>query len=262
CACLRCFVLAVLLTGEVIFLTLRFDTEGLDLEPRWWASWMGEVYWLPRFAVAMGGVVLLFAGKVLWKSLPGLATKLQPLPRLGLFLFGHFLSFVLFAWVTACLFDTDTRASAHAGFAVAAWWVLGFLSVGFLALAAFPGVVWAQWLWEERRVLAAAAVVALMACAFGWAVGVLWWALGQGTVWAAAGLLRLLGVEIVYDPVLLEVGTVSFTVEIGPACSGYEGIGLFWTFLGIYFWLFRKELCFPQAFLFLPLGTALMWFSN
>src|SRR5262249_14325979 len=24
----------------------------------------------------------------------------------------------------------------------------------------------------------------------------------------------------------------------------------------------RKELCFPQAFLFLPLGTALMWFSN
>src|SRR4029077_19809469 len=78
----------------------------------------------------------------------------------------------------------------------------------------------------------------------------------------AAGLLRLLCAETVYDPVLLNVGTVSFTVEIGPGCSGYEGIGLFWTFIGIYLWLFRKDLCFPQAFLLIPLGTALMWFCN
>jgi exosortase E/protease (VPEID-CTERM system) len=111
-------------------------------------------------------------------------------------------------------------------------------------------------------VLVAAAAVGLAGCAFGWATDLLWRPLAQTTLWAIQGLLRLLPVETVSNHADLEVGTASFAVTIGPACSGYEGIGLFWAFSGVYFWLFRKTLCFPQVFLLLPLGTALMWCCN
>jgi len=47
------------------------------------------------------------------------------------------------------------------------------------------------------------------------------------------------------------VGTDSFAVEIAWQCSGYEGIGLVWAFLGAYIWFFRRQLRFPQAWLLL-----------
>src|SRR5207249_12271859 len=133
----RCLPLAILLVLEILYLTIRFDTRGLDFEPRWWAAWMGEVYWLPRFAIAMGGALLLFAGKALWKALPHLASELQPRRRLGLALFGHLLIYAAFTRVTALIFERDTRQVSEAGLWVVAWWTLGSLTVAFLALGAF-----------------------------------------------------------------------------------------------------------------------------
>jgi exosortase E/protease (VPEID-CTERM system) len=51
-------------------------------------------------------------------------------------------------------------------------------------------------------------------------------------------------------------------VAIGPACSGFEGIGLIWAFLAAYLILFRRELRFPHAVLLLPIGTAVIWTTN
>src|SRR5947209_11488790 len=66
----RCLSVSALLVLEIFFLTVRFDTRRLDFEPRWWAAWMGEVYWVPRFAIATAAALLLLAGKVLWEALP------------------------------------------------------------------------------------------------------------------------------------------------------------------------------------------------
>jgi exosortase E/protease (VPEID-CTERM system) len=258
----RCLGLSAILLGEVFFLTVRFDSKLFDLDPRWWASWMGEVCWLPRFAIAMAGAVLLFAARNLWQLLPRLASELQTPRRAGLILFGHGVNFGAFACVTAVIFDGDTRALSAAGLWVVAWWLLGISSLALLALIAFPLTVWTRYLWRGRRVLAAASALALAACAFGWATDFLWKPLASGTLWAVDCLLQLLPVEKIVDAARLEVGTDSFGVAIGPGCSGYEGIGLFWAFSVVYFWLFRKSLCFPQAFLLIPLGTALMWGCN
>jgi exosortase E/protease (VPEID-CTERM system) len=254
--------LTALLILEILFLTIVFDTQKLDFEPRWWASWMGEVYWLPRLAIAMAGAVLLFAGQAMWHALPRLASELQPARTAGPILFGHLLYLGCFTWLSALLFVSDTRTSPHAGLWVVAWWICGFLSVVLLCLTAFPFKVWAQCIWRSRLVLAAAVTVGIAACAFGWVTDLFWRPLAEGTLWAVHGLLRLLPVETVCHPAWLEVGTGSFLVAIGPGCSGYEGIGLFWAFIGAYLWLFRKGLCFPQAFLLIPLGTALMWCCN
>src|SRR5262249_58040956 len=89
-----------------------------------------------------------------------------------------------------------------------------------------------------------------------------WEPLGQGTFWLVHALLSLCCRETVYTPADWTVGTSAFSVQIAPSCSGYEGIGLIWAFLGIYLWLFRDRLRFPQAFLLLPLGTLVIWLLN
>jgi exosortase E/protease (VPEID-CTERM system) len=258
----RSLAATAILILEVIFLTIRFDTGRLDFELRWWVAWMGELYWVPRFAIAMGGALLLLTGKQLWDALPRLAPELQPHRRATLFLILHVLLFAVFFWANTLIFDRDTRGLSHAGFWVVAWWLLGLLNVTLLGLTVLPLRVWARWLWQSRPVLAAAAGASIAACAFGWATHFLWRSLALGTLWTVESLLRLLPVETASNPASLEVGTASFAVVIGPACSGYEGMGLFWTFIGLYLWLFRKTLCFPQAFLLIPLGTVLVWGCN
>jgi exosortase E/protease (VPEID-CTERM system) len=259
---LRCLFLFAVLLVELFSLTIRFETKHFDLDPRWWAAPMAEIHWLPQFAIALAAAVLLFAAKDLWQALPALTSEIQPPPRAGLMFIGHLVACAAFAWVTAVLFDSDPRILPDAGLWVVAWWLLGILSVTFLALAAFPVTIWARLVWQGRHVLAAASALAIAACAFGWAADLFWKPLAQGTLWAVGSLLQLLPVEKITDPAKLEVGTFSFRVAIGPSCSGYEGIGLFWAFSAVYFWLFRKTLCFPQAFLLLPLGTVLMWCCN
>src|SRR5262249_45465059 len=63
-------------------------------------------------------------------------------------------------------------------------------------------------------------------------------------------------------PQELIVGTKLFAVTIAPKCSGFEGIGLIWVFLGVYLALSRRRLRFPQALVLLPIGTVVMWLAN
>jgi exosortase E/protease (VPEID-CTERM system) len=90
-----------------------------------------------------------------------------------------------------------------------------------------------------------------------------WWEpLGRFTVWTVYGLLRVLGFDAGAEVARFYVGTPTFVVEITPYCSGYQGIGLMWAFLGAYLWLFRDRLRFPRALWLLPLGTVLVWLLN
>jgi exosortase E/protease (VPEID-CTERM system) len=68
--------------------------------------------------------------------------------------------------------------------------------------------------------------------------------------------------DVVCDPARFLVGTTKFPAVIAPQCSGCEGIGLIWVFLGAYLWWFRRELRFPRAWLLVPLGTVVIWLAN
>ena len=43
---------------------------------------------------------------------------------------------------------------------------------------------------------------------------------------------------------------------------GFEGFGVMVAFLAIYFWVYRRDLRFPQVLLLVPVGLALEWFLN
>jgi exosortase/archaeosortase family protein len=68
--------------------------------------------------------------------------------------------------------------------------------------------------------------------------------------------------DTVCRPEIAVVGTASFTVQIAPQCSGYEGVGLIVALLTVALWLLRRDLRFPRALVFLPLGMILIWLAN
>ena len=45
----------------------------------------------------------------------------------------------------------------------------------------------------------------------------------------------------------MSFGTASFHVQIAPACSGYEGIGLILAFTAAWLWFFRPGSALPAS---------------
>jgi exosortase E/protease (VPEID-CTERM system) len=66
----------------------------------------------------------------------------------------------------------------------------------------------------------------------------------------------------VVDPVNLVIGTGRFMVQVLPACSGLEGIGLILVFGVSCLALFRDEFRFPQALLLLPGAVVIVFVLN
>jgi exosortase E/protease (VPEID-CTERM system) len=58
------------------------------------------------------------------------------------------------------------------------------------------------------------------------------------------------------------IGIGEFAVNIAPACSGYEGIGLITAFTAIYLYLYKREFRFPRAFILFPIGALAIWLLN
>ena len=58
------------------------------------------------------------------------------------------------------------------------------------------------------------------------------------------------------------IGTRAFDVEIAPACSGYEGMGLMLVLMGAFLLISRRTLRLPRALWLLPLGCLLAYLAN
>ncbi len=77
-----------------------------------------------------------------------------------------------------------------------------------------------------------------------------------------AGLLRLVGEQTQVNRNDALIVTSKFSAQIGPSCSGLEGIGLIIAFLTLYLWWFRRRFRFPQALVIFPVAAGLMWVLN
>jgi exosortase E/protease (VPEID-CTERM system) len=91
-----------------------------------------------------------------------------------------------------------------------------------------------------------------------------WWLPLRGyTLNSAYWLLHLGDASAWVDSQRYLIGAgPTFAVEVNRQCSGYEGIGLIWIFLLVYFYFFRRDLKFPNALLLFPLATAAVWIGN
>ena len=270
-----CCFLALVLIAELSWLTIQFDAGQLasalhfqnpgsagSESGRWLRAGMAKIRYVPKLAFLMVLASLLFRVNHLGGVLAPLAERASAHRWRWLYLSAHLFTFNAYFWVTVQLWEPG----ASLGPSLGGWLVvrtgLGFLSLGLLGLSFLPldgwfilaKVIGRGWLWG--------AVVAVLAGSAGWWTTTLWQSLSYSTLWAARALLQTIFADTVCEPAAFIVGTSSFSVQILPACSGYEGIGLVWAFLAGYLGWYRREFRWPGALLLFPLGTVLIWFAN
>lgn len=258
---LRWFVLVALLLGEVLLLTLRFDTGTLRGQSGWWVELLGRSNLLLRLVIAIVAATLLLGGASLWRDVCRLPESTMSLSSIGIAIIFHLLAFAAFAAVTAYLLESPAGAAFKAE-GTLLWCAFGLAVVGFWALAVLPAAEWRGLAWRHRLLLSAGVGVGALAFGAGLLLQRCWRPLAEGTFWTVDALLRLVYGHSVCDASELSIGTPAFGVSIAPECSGYEGMGLLSVFALAYLWLFRAELRFPQALLLWPLGVAVLWLSN
>ncbi len=258
----RVTCLALLLLAEVVWLSLRIDTASLKHKTTWWAWALGHLPDVASvlLAAAAGGILVAFVqARARRREAPAKGPGWR---KIWPFLLVHVGAFCAFAGLAISLFEGDAGASRFADIWVVAWVLLGLLLLASLCLAAFPGTFWISWLRRYWLAGLAAVGIGATALAVGLATDAFWSWLARPTFRLVNALLQAFGQDVVSRPEAFRLGTQSFSVEIAPECSGYQGIGLMWVFLTVYFVLLRRRLRFPHALLLVAVGTVLVWLAN
>jgi len=253
--------LLALLIVELLFLTVTFDTQPL-LGIR--STWTTLVGWSPqylRLAISIAVLTALFGGRQFLAAVSTLHPAATPAPRL-LYLTWHGIAFVAFVSVSGTLFAAGSNVAAHPGLWTIGWCVAGAFTIAMWALAVFPPRHWREVIHEQRTVIASGMAAGTAVWGSGFITEALWKPLARSTFSIVAAMLRMVYADTFVDPDRMRVGTASFKVIIAPSCSGYEGVGLILAFLGIYLYLFRKDLRFPAALILLPIGAITIWLLN
>lgn len=259
---LRWTLLALLLTAELLALSIRFDTAVLEADTTGWAKLAGDT--APAFLrIALAFVAaFLLALAPRFKAIALEAQRCAKAHRWIEWLLAHLLVYGTFYWLTLIVFSTATGGGSLSGGLLAAWIGLGIANVCLWLLAVAPAVFWTGLLAGEWRSLIIAVLAGTAAWLFGLLAQEFWQPLASGTFWLASHLLELIYADTLYDASKNRLGTPGFLVRIAPQCSGYEGIGLVTVFLALYLWLFRAEIRFPHAFLLFPIGALAIWLAN
>lgn len=254
--------LVCVLLSELLYLTVRFDTQILDHADSGWARFLG---WAPqylRLGSTIAIVTLLFSGRDLLRALRRLdARDTHASPRTP-YVAVHAVALLAFTRVTALILS-----GAFSSFAHPALWTLGWVLSGSVALIAwglalFPARTWRLAAGEGQRAIGWGLTVGTVVWAGGFLTEQLWTSLARYTFAVVQWLLGFIYPATVSDLSKLMVGTPTFKVIITPACSGYEGVGLILAFLSVYLWFFRKDLRFPAALVLLPMGAVTIWIVN
>jgi exosortase E/protease (VPEID-CTERM system) len=142
------------------------------------------------------------------------------------------------------------------------WIILGSAAFVAFGLAALPLRFWRRLVVLSKVKLWGSIAIGLSTYVLGqWAEG-LWGVLQRGTLELVVLLLHSVRFSVDTNPAQQIVSTPSFAVQIAPACSGIEGMGLVSVFLAVYLWVYRRDLRFPQAYVLFPIGMLTIWVLN
>ena len=257
----RWAALLALLVLEVVALTIRFDTKTLEGRPLWLEGFFGL---LPAGfdVMAVGAAVVLL---VQWPQLQGalqcLPDRLQNHPW-SRYLFVHLAGLAGLVLLSGPLME-DRRKSAVSVMALTICWVgLGLLSLLGWVNCFLPHREWLPLLRRWPWILPAGTAAGLGVLGAGRLAQLLWKPLGVSTLWLVRFILKLFSEDVVCQPAERIIGTAAFEVEIAPACSGYEGMGLMLVLMGAFLLISRRTLRFPRALWLLPLGCLLAYLAN
>jgi exosortase E/protease (VPEID-CTERM system) len=217
--------------------------------------------WKIRIPITLAVVFLLFwqakgrenAQRIsAWPLGPGLAWR---------WVAAHLAAISLFVLLSASLLNRPPMGAVFNGM-IFLCLVLGVAAVAACALAFLPAGMWREIFRGTGDLWVYALVLGAGACVASTVAERIWYPLAQWTLRLAYMMLHPFLPGLAADPAARTLGTSNFTVEVAPACSGYEGIGLILVFTTACLWFFRREWRFPRALVLIPLGVAAIWLSN
>ncbi len=257
---MRCCLLGSLLVLEGIVLGIRFDATLISqVGGPWWNGLLAYAGVVPQLVIATATAAALIGGQRLLTELRRASGTPHQFRSTWPLLVGNFAALVAFALLTRAIFEGSASASAAM---VVAWALTGLAVPAFLAAAALPASITPIVLRATGQLLLLAAVVGAAAWGAGTLTAALWEPLRDATLTGVNALLSMIAADALIKPAGFVVGTERFWVTIAPECSGYQGIGMIWVFLGVFLWTFRDTLRFPHALLLIPVATAAVWLAN
>ena len=260
---LRSLFLVLLLLSEILYLSVRFDTDTIGANASWLAWLLRKVPLVVKAAVAAGASLLVFSGSEYRTRLETFFIALKrPHPSWLRYMLLHLAFFAFFLGLTLRAVAPQEDLPDISGAWIAAW--MGILALVLLSwlLAFIPWSAWKKALQQSRGIVLAGIVIGTGAVSFGLLAQSLAPRLTAWTFYVVSQLLYLAGESPVYSAKDSVIGIRNFLIYIGPTCSGLEGIGLVSAFLSVYLWTSRRKLRFPQSLWLFPMGWVLIWVSN
>jgi exosortase E/protease (VPEID-CTERM system) len=173
----------------------------------------------------------------------------------------HAVAISLFAWLAVALLNNPPRGARLNGMIVLCL-AMGAGAAVLAALSFLPAGVWREIFRGTGDAWAYVVGLGAGACVAATFAERLWYPMARWTLVLSNAMLHPFFPAVVADPVARTLGFQNFKVEVAPACSGYEGIGLILVFTTAYLWFLRREWRFPRALLLIPVGVAVIWFFN
>lgn len=258
---LRWGFLLLLLAAEILFLSIRFDTIVLSESDSWLARLAGDLPVYLRIGLAALASFLV----IVYPRLTAFLKEARDAARQHHWLLWLPVQLVVYAGffqLTTRVFGLASAKTPPPDSLLTGWAATGLAVFLVWLLTLAPFRYWLNVAVRERVAL----LVALLAGVAAWGLGEIahtfWEPLALATFIVSRFILRLFYDDVLYDLDDHTLGTPEFMVNVAPACSGYEGVGLVTVFLGIYLWMFRDTLRFPQSFLLFPIGALAIWLAN
>ena len=252
----------LLLASEAALLNFFTNAYVLVLnEVGGWREWFGHLSGIARWCL----VFLIAFGVLTFQTLPSELHKLTERLNLRRVLSAGLVNGLAFGglfYVSLQLYAPEQTAP------LAAYWYLSWLILAITTIASWC-LMWAdvhQWSRAITRFKIALSISALVTTSiviFAFWSQTLWGPMADLTFDLSEALLTLISNQEISnfkDERILGVG--DFYVNIAPACSGYEGIGLIIAFISLFIYAQRKEIRFPNCFILYPIGIAFIWLLN
>jgi exosortase E/protease (VPEID-CTERM system) len=261
----RFLALTILFIVELLVISIWLDTSALDGK----GGLIGAVgdfgpHVLQSFIVFLA-VLLAFGYPKAKNKLAALGERLVELPVAWRFLAAHVAAMLAFAFLSSRLFAEAPPAGPSLAVGtpgVLAWMAFGLCGIATGVCTFFPLAI----LWELVEATGSTWIYAAAAAALAPVFVVVSKRLWDPATRLTFNLVRLLLDSLVSGVIANSanhsIGTTKFSVEISPACSGMEGVGLILIFSALWLWFFRADFRFPRALLLIPAGVCVIFLLN
>ena len=244
---------------ELIVISIWLDTSALDGK----GGLMGAVGdWGPyvlQSLVALTTVLLALGYSNAKAALAPINNRLADAPPAWRFLAAHCAAMGLFAALSSLLFGGRPPGG---NLLVLAWLAAGICGIATGVTFFIPPKPLRELVGSAGTAWTYAVVAALVTPALVIASKRLWKPAAALTFELVRVLVGPFVSSVITNPATRMIGTPKFRVEIAPACSGLEGVGLMLIFSVLWLWFFRNDYKFPRALLLIPIGITVMFLLN